>query len=109
MANERLIPAPLDNRNVTTDWIENLFDEYHAMKENNCYVGFYKGIPMVCDFVLDNQAIFYLVCSGRCWGLEMLHQLYLQLKEITSQMEGLKVKLKEDKDQYCVSATFFFA
>jgi len=46
MAKAKLIPAPLDEKNVTTDWIEELFDEQSALYSKNKRLGFMAGATM---------------------------------------------------------------
>lgn len=46
MAKEKLIPAPLDGQNVTTDWIEEMFDDQSALYGKHKILGFMAGAAM---------------------------------------------------------------
>ena len=44
------IPAPIDEKNVTTDWIEMLFDDLNCVcggKHNDMYIGFRDDVPLL--------------------------------------------------------------
>ncbi len=48
---KKLIPAPLDEKNVTTDWIESVFDYYdYTYDGKNTYTGFVKGSVCCCVY-----------------------------------------------------------
>ena len=48
---ERLIPAPIDEKNITSDWIEDIFDNCcFGGKGNNIYVGFIKDCVVLCEY-----------------------------------------------------------
>lgn len=40
------INAPIDNKNVTTDWIEYIFDHQNAVQYDNQMLGFIEGQPV---------------------------------------------------------------
>ena len=46
MEEKRLLPAPLDGKNVTTDWIEGLFDDGSVLYGSHKAVGFMGGAVM---------------------------------------------------------------
>ena len=46
MTKEELVPAPLDEKNVTTDWIEEMFDDQSALYGKNKMLGFMAGAAM---------------------------------------------------------------
>lgn len=49
MNEQKLIPAPLDEKNVTTDWISDIFDgygDYVECQNRNCGVGFVNDCPV---------------------------------------------------------------
>jgi len=43
---KKLIPAPIDEKNVTSDWIEEMFDEQSALCGKQKYIGFMAGATM---------------------------------------------------------------
>lgn len=51
---DKLIPAPLDNKNVMLDWWEeNMFDDGSYAVSGNTYLGFIAGVPVMAT-VKDN-------------------------------------------------------
>lgn len=46
MDEKKLIPAPLDEKSVTTDWIEAMFDEQSALYGKHQMLGFMAGAVM---------------------------------------------------------------
>jgi hypothetical protein len=49
-----MIKAPLDGKNVTTDWIEEVFDFNSVVWNGNKCVGFIKGTPVLATWE-DNR------------------------------------------------------
>ena len=47
---EKLVPAPLDEKNVTTDWIEELFDDQSALYGSHKMIGFMAGAAMQAEW-----------------------------------------------------------
>lgn len=44
----KLVPAPLDNKNVMIDWWEeNMFDDGSYVYSGNTYLGFIAGVPVI--------------------------------------------------------------
>ena len=43
---KRLVPAPIDEKNVTTDWIENIFDCQSCVYGKGAAVGFINDKPV---------------------------------------------------------------
>jgi hypothetical protein len=41
------LPAPIDGKNVTTDWIEDIFDNLSCVKKQDCAVGFINDQPVL--------------------------------------------------------------
>ena len=45
---KEMIPAPIDNKNVTTDWIETIFDSQSCVwGEKRSAVGYINGEPVI--------------------------------------------------------------
>lgn len=58
------IKAPIDEKNVCSDWIEGVFDAYNCVWGDNCQaVGFVSGKP-VYAFWCDNQLTWKVVNSN---------------------------------------------
>ena len=45
-----LIPAPIDNKNVTTDWIEEIFDFQTCVWNKKTAVGFIDNEPVIVSW-----------------------------------------------------------
>ena len=49
-----LVPAPIDNKNVMLDWLEeNMFDDGSYAFSGNTYLGFIVGVPVMAT-IKDN-------------------------------------------------------
>lgn len=57
---KNLIPAPIDEKNVTSDWIGEIFDNYgdYVMCDNK-FTGFVKGTVCYCEYI--NNHLFWQV------------------------------------------------
>lgn len=62
MAKTRLIPAPLDEKNVTTDWIEELFDDQSALYGKNKMLGFMAGAAVQASW--EGNVLTWKVLDG---------------------------------------------
>ena len=56
---EKLIPAPLDEKNVTTDWIEEVFDDCNCTRNGSVYTGFVKD--SVCSCLVGRNTIIWKI------------------------------------------------
>lgn len=45
-----LLPAPIDGKSVTTDWIEEIFDHQTAAWGKGCMVGFINESPVMATW-----------------------------------------------------------
>lgn len=59
--NTKLIPAPIDDKNVLTDWITEIFDDYDCTSD---------GYRMFTGFILDSA------CSCRIIGNLLFWQIH---------------------------------
>jgi len=76
MEKKKLIPAPFDEKNITTDWIEELFDDQSALYGKHKMLGFMAGAAVLASW------------SGNCLTWNVLDS------PSTSRMEAIK-KLRE--------------
>ncbi len=44
---KKLIPAPIDEKNITSDWIEEIFDNYTCTWRKDCAVGFINNVAVM--------------------------------------------------------------
>ena len=63
---KNLIPAPIDDKNITTDWIEEIFDFDCAASNGKTYLGFINGLPIKAD-IKDHQIYWSLLSSHVCF------------------------------------------
>ena len=80
MNKEELIPAPVDNKNVATDWIEDIFDFQTCVRNKKTAVGFIADEPAIVSWA-DNVILwsFPLVVSP-IFGTARLEELKKRLK-----------------------------
>lgn len=56
-------PAPIDGKNVTTDWIEDIFDMADFTRDGKCMVGFVSHYPVLVAWS-DNYIVWQAVLGG---------------------------------------------
>lgn len=78
MERAKLIPAPIDERNVTSDWIYEMFDLGDCVDDNGTYVGFINHVPALCQ-VTNNEATFSFPKSS-FFSFERMDEGFVQLK-----------------------------
>lgn len=58
MEKKELIPAPIDNKNVDTDWIETIFDNQSCVwGDKRSAVGYINGEPVIAAW--DNNLLLW--------------------------------------------------
>lgn len=60
---KNLIPAPIDDKNITTDWIEEIFDDQSALRSKHGFMGFIAGVGVVC-YIKGNKLQWMLIHGG---------------------------------------------
>ena len=77
---KNLIPAPIDDKNITTDWIEEIFDDQSALRSKHGFMGFIAGVGVVC-YIKGNKLQWMLIHGGyyesesdRCKALDTLYK-----------------------------------
>lgn len=78
MERAKLIPAPIDERNVTSDWIYEMFDLGDCVDDNGTYVGFINHVPALCQ-VTNNEVTFSFPKSS-FFSFERMDEGFAQLK-----------------------------
>ena len=79
MALDRLIPAPIDEKNIVSDWIYEMFDMGSCIVDGVTYVGFIGRVPAFCR-TIENTANFMLPRSG-LYTQEQMDSAFAQLDE----------------------------
>lgn len=109
---ERLIPAPIDEKNIMSDWIEEIFDNCcFGGKKDNIYVGFICDCVVLCEY--NNNVINWKVESEFFNKEEArksaFNELRKRLETIDKESFDIVVKYSPfDKDVTCLTQSFFF-
>lgn len=75
MKQKRLLPAPLDDKNVTTDWIEGMFDSGSALYGSHKAIGFIAGAAVQASW--SGNALKWKVLDGdRYEAIKRLRERY---------------------------------
>lgn len=78
---KKLIPAPIDEKNVTSDWIEEIFDDNNYTYDGrNMYVGFVMG-SVCCCMYHKNRIFWQIVQDFAKKALESYNELLRRLRE----------------------------
>ena len=85
------IKAPIDGKNVTTDWIEEIFDHYNAVGCTDKY-----GTERICGYVANTliESTFFKDYNTIMWRIHSL----IAGKELKSIKDELTKRLKEHED-----------
>lgn len=75
---ERMI-APIDEKNVCTDWIDSIFDNANCIMEENSVVGYVNTYPVLATW--NNNTIVWKAILG---GESCLNELKKRLSEFES-------------------------
>ena len=109
---ERLIPAPIDEKNITSDWIEDIFDNCcFGGKGNNIYVGFIKDCVVLCEYHgnVINWKVESECFNGKDERENAFNELKKRLVDIDEETPDIVVKYSPfDKDVTCLTQSFFF-
>lgn len=77
---KKLIPAPIDNKNVTTDWIEEVFDYQTCIwGKRESAIGFIHDRPVVAEWS-ENNLFWKFVEEESIDGSDHLEELRKRLK-----------------------------
>lgn len=111
---KKLIPAPIDGKNITSDWIEDIFDFSDFVvggKGGKIYTGFVGNRPTNC--FIDGNAIFWHIDKFHCGvfnNKSAYDELLKRLKEEDdAEMGDIVVKYDVSmRDELIVMQRFFF-
>ena len=68
---KKLVPAPLDGKNVTTDWIEELFDDQTVLYATGKRLGFIAGAAVLASWK-ENVLTFKVLEGDRYEAIKRL-------------------------------------
>lgn len=108
---KKLIPAPLDGKNVTRDWICEIFDNYDCIlggKHDEIYSGFVSERPTNC-YIYGNQ-VYWHIDKYAC-GIFALDDAYKELVRRLTEHDTPPLVVKYDtsmKDELILLQQFFF-
>ena len=102
-----LIPAPIDGKNILTDWIEDVFDNYgDCVRNGNKFVGFVKNSVCCCQH-LNHHLFWHIDKDFAVNAKESWDELIRRLKEKDS--PELVVKYDESmKKELMLMQSFYF-
>ena len=80
MKEKELIPAPIDNKNVMEDWIEDIFDNQTCIWGDRKCIGFINGQTMIASWTL-NRLMWKFAELKNIEGSECLNVLRRRLNE----------------------------
>lgn len=105
----KLIPAPIDEKNVCTDWIEEVFDNLRHVESGKQAVGFVNDAPVYVSWY-ENQMTFLVVEHHINRYEETRDEIAKRLKELfigeDDAPSGLNVRLTTGRN--FVHVRFFF-
>ena len=96
-------PAPIDNKNILTDWIEFVFDGYNMIcggKKDNIYMGFVDNIPCIGK-IYYNTIEWKLVCDKPIY-----HKLEVVLNSFENDEDGVFSDIEVTEDG--ILQSFYF-
>jgi len=85
-----LIPAPIDGKNITTDWIEEIFDGQCSTSNGKTYLGFVKDLPIRCD-IIENALCWQFLVPTDWWHRDVVIPA---MEELTKRLQ-----VKDDADE----------
>lgn len=109
----KLIPAPIDEKNVTTDWIESVFDGWHCItggRHNEIYAGFVDNRPVTC-FINGNTILWHI--EKYLCGVYVLKDTYAKLlrhlKTLDEETPDIVVEYDTSmQEELVILQSFFF-
>lgn len=109
---KNLIPAPIDGKNIMTDWIEEMFDFQCATSNGKIYLGFVQDLPIRCD-IIGNElwwrfltpTAFY--CEELAPAMEELTKR-LQTKDEADEEHRICVRYRKSGDGTLLWQTFYW-
>ena len=84
----KLTSAPIDEKNVTSDWIARIFDNEDYVENGDKFVGFVKGYAVSCHYWKNHLY----------WGVFKDFAIPRELNEVRDELER-RLKTLEDEDE----------
>lgn len=109
MDNTKLIPAPIDEKNITTDWIEDIFEFSSCAQNGNKYVGFINDAPVMC-VVEGNSLIWKLITNySFSWHIQpALEELEKRLR-VVDDNDRIHVDYTKSHDGTMIMQSFYWS
>lgn len=106
---EKLIPAPLDEKNVTTDWIDDIFDDSNCTCNGSTYTGFIND--SVCSCLVGRNTIIWKIDKDYAKdALGSYNELQKRLKVLDGENPGLVVRYDTSmQEQLLLGQRFYWA
>lgn len=109
---QNVIPAPIDGKNITRDWIETIFDNCDHIvggKSGNIFMGFVNGRPTNC-FVNDNSILWHIdeYSCGSFVLKDAYNELLRRLKAADDESSDAIVDYSTFEDKPIIMQRFYF-
>ena len=106
---EKLTPAPLDEKNVTTDWIDDIFDDSSCTCNGSTYTGFVKD--SVCSCLVGSNTIIWKIDKDYAKdAMQSYKELQERLKVLDGENPGLVVRYDTSmQEQLLLGQRFYWA
>lgn len=88
---KQLIPAPIDNKNVMEDWIEDVFDTCGCVTDGKTAVGFIDHSPCIAAWSY-NSIVWYFPLLNKIEDTPQLKELQNRLKQYEDKNSELVIK-----------------
>lgn len=84
-----LTPAPFDEKNACTDWIDDMMDSGQCVWSKNKFTGFFGG-HVVYGYISGNMVVF--------WSTNPSSYIMVELHNIWDSQKDMAAEIYEDKD-----------
>ena len=108
---QKLIKAPIDGKNISTDWIDCIFDGGNFCWTSGKYVGFIKDVPVICEYWSN-------IINWELFGDEKIPEALAELKKRLNQFDesdnehlvikNLEYRMGDDDEPLRGITQFFF-
>ena len=105
---KKLIPAPIDEKNVTTDWIAEIFDNCgDCVRSNKKFVGFVNDSVCFCEYS-NYHLLWYMPVSLARNLKDSWDELIRRLKEHDTPPLIVSYYINEGEQYYELRQDFFW-
>lgn len=104
---QKLSPAFINKKDVTTDWIEEIFDDAECMHIGHTFIGFVQDAACSC-YITENCVCWYI--NNKCGGNEFIaySSLLERLQKRDTDTSSLVVKYDCRPKDFSITQSFYF-